>query len=56
MQRKELEQQVFDIEMENKAFNGDAAAIRQQIGAASTEELEFFLEEYKEHLAFVSDN
>lgn len=54
MNRKELEQQIFNIEMENKAFNGNAAEIRRQIGAASTEELEFYLKEYKDHLAFVA--
>ncbi len=54
MNRQELEKQVFDIEFGSMEHNGAAAEILEEIRAASTEDLEFYLKEYKEHLAFVA--
>lgn len=54
MTRSELEQEVFDIEFSGMEYISAPEELWQQIKAASTEDLEYYLKEYKEHLAFIA--
>lgn len=54
MSRSELEQEVFDIEFGSMEYNGEQQELWDQIHKASTEDLEYYLKEYQEHLAFIA--
>ena len=54
MDRSELEQEVFNIESGSMDDTRSDEEIWSQIKSASSEELQFYLLEYREHLRFVS--